>query len=131
MLLANLQFVLSDTRAIVYQHTFEETIRAEGFVIQFLLPSCGNCNIDRKDLNCIHKEALSLKISLSCHVKFLTTENSLKLMEKFFFFFFMAFLALRIFKFLPWLFCYVEKGLDKKTKVNFKIYDVTDWTKNN
>ena len=25
----------------------------------------------------------------------------------------------------------VEKRLDKKAKVNFKIYDITDWTTNN
>ena len=33
--------------------------------------------------------------------------------------------------FLPWLFDYVEKWIDKKAKVNFKIYDVTDSTINN
>ena len=33
-----------------------------------------------------------------------------------------------IFTFLSWLFDYVEKRLDKKVKVNSKIYDVTDWT---
>ena len=38
---------------------------------------------------------------------------------------------LEIFKFLPGLFGYVEKRLVKKAKVNFKIYDVTDWTTNN
>ena len=27
------------------------------------------------------------------------------------------------------IFCYVEKRLDKKVIVNFKIYDVTDWAK--
>ena len=38
--------------------------------------------------------------------------------------------VLEIFKFLSWIFGYVEKRLDKKVKVNFKIYDVTDWTNN-
>ena len=33
--------------------------------------------------------------------------------------------------FLSWLFRYVEKRLDKKAMVNFKIYDVADWTTNN
>ena len=33
-----------------------------------------------------------------------------------------------IFTFLSWLFGYVEKRLDKKAMVNFKIYDVIDWT---
>ena len=28
-------------------------------------------------------------------------------------------------------FAHVGKRLDKKAKVNFKIYDVTDWIKNN
>ena len=35
------------------------------------------------------------------------------------------------FEFLSRLFGYVEKQLDKVAKVNFKIYDVTDWTANN
>ena len=28
-------------------------------------------------------------------------------------------------------FCYVEKRLDKKARVSFKIYDVTDWKTDN
>ena len=35
--------------------------------------------------------------------------------------------VLNIFKFLSWLFGHVGKQLDKKWKINFKIYDVTDW----
>ena len=35
------------------------------------------------------------------------------------------------FPFLPWLFGYLEKRIDKKAMVNFKIYDATDWTTNN
>ena len=31
-----------------------------------------------------------------------------------------------IFKFLSWFFRYVEKRLDRKAKVNFKLYDVTE-----
>ena len=34
-------------------------------------------------------------------------------------------------KFLSWLFGLVEKRLDKKAMVNFKIYDITNWTTNN
>ena len=41
-----------------------------------------------------------------------------------------ALLVLEIFAFFSGLFGYVEKWLDKKTRVNFKIYDVTDWTTN-
>ena len=33
-----------------------------------------------------------------------------------------------MFTFLPWLFGYAEKRLDKKAKVDFNIYGVTDWT---
>ena len=38
---------------------------------------------------------------------------------------------LKIFKFLSWLFGPIEKRLDLKTKVNFKIYYVTTWLTNN
>ena len=40
-----------------------------------------------------------------------------------------AFFILEIFTFLSRLFDYVEKLFDRKTKVNFKIYDVIDWIK--
>ena len=39
--------------------------------------------------------------------------------------------VLKIFKFLSWLFGKEEKRLDKKVKVNFKVYDVTTWEANN
>ena len=42
-----------------------------------------------------------------------------------------ALLVFEIFLFLSWRFGYAEKRLDKKARVNFKIYDVTDWTANN
>ena len=42
-----------------------------------------------------------------------------------------ALFVLEIFTILSWLFSYVEIMLDKKSKLNFKIYDVTDWTANN
>ena len=41
-----------------------------------------------------------------------------------------ALFVLEILKFLPCLFGYVEKWLDKKVKVNFKIYDVKFWETN-
>ena len=44
---------------------------------------------------------------------------------------FKSLFVLEIFTFLCWLLDYVEKQLDKKVKVNFKIYNVTDWTANN
>ena len=39
--------------------------------------------------------------------------------------------ALDIFNLLSGSFGYVENRLDKKAKVNFKIYEATDWTTNN
>ena len=36
-----------------------------------------------------------------------------------------ALFVLEIYKLLSWLFGYAEKRLDKKAKVNFKIYNVT------
>ena len=35
--------------------------------------------------------------------------------------------VLKILKFLYWLSVHVEKGLGKKAKVSFNIYDVTAW----
>ena len=35
--------------------------------------------------------------------------------------------VLEIFKFLFLIFCHAGKRLDQKTKVNFKMYDVTNW----
>ena len=35
-----------------------------------------------------------------------------------------------MFIFLSWRFGYVEKQLNKNSMVDFKIYDVTDWTTN-
>ena len=43
------------------------------------------------------------------------------------FFMLKALFVLEIFPILSRLFGYVEKWLDKKGKVNFKINDVTDW----
>ena len=47
-----------------------------------------------------------------------------------FYFMLKALFILEIFTFLPWFFGYVEKRLDKKAKVNCKIY-VTGETANN
>ena len=44
-----------------------------------------------------------------------------------FYFMLKAFLVLEIF----WPFGYVEKQLDKKAAVNFKIYNLTDWATDN
>ena len=56
---------------------------------------------------------------------FLATESTLKKDENALSFMLKAILVLEISTFLSWLFVYVENWLDKKTKVNFNIYDVT------
>ena len=45
-------------------------------------------------------------------------------------FFLKALLVLKIFKFLFSFFVHVEKGLDSKYDIDFKIYDVTTWETN-
>ena len=55
----------------------------------------------------------------------------LRMMKNAFYFMLKALSVLKMFTFLSLLFGYAEKRLDKKTRVNFKIYDVTDWTANN
>ena len=52
-------------------------------------------------------------------------------MKNAFYFMLIALFVLKVFTFLSRLFGYVEKRFDKKAMVNFKIYDVTDWTTNN
>ena len=52
-------------------------------------------------------------------------------MKNAFYFMLKALFVLEIYKFLSYLLGYVEKRLDTKAKVNFKIYDVTNWTANN
>ena len=47
-----------------------------------------------------------------------------------FYFTLKALFVVKILKLLSWLFGYVERQLDQIAKVNFKIYDVTDWTGN-
>ena len=58
------------------------------------------------------------------------TESGLKMMKNVFYFMLKVLFVLEIFTFMSWRFGYVEKGLDKKAKVNFKIYDFIDWTAN-
>ena len=57
----------------------------------------------------------------------LAAENLLKVMKIAFYFTSEALFVFKIFKFFSWLFGHVAKRLDKKDKVNFKLYDVTAW----
>ena len=56
-------------------------------------------------------------------------ESPLEMMKNNFHFMLKPLFVFEIFLF--WLFGYVEKWLDKKAMVNFKIYNFTDWTTNN
>ena len=51
-------------------------------------------------------------------------------MNNAFYFILKALFLLKIFTFFPDFFGSVGKWLDKKAKVNFKIYDATDWNIN-
>ena len=72
-----------------------------------------------------------LKGALSDLRQFLATESPLKVMKNIFCFTSKALFVLKIFKFLPWLFCHVAKQLDQKDHVNVKFYKVTAWLANN
>ena len=86
-------------------------------------------NVSRKYHNATAKH--KLKGPLSGLGQFLTIENLLKMIKDKFYFILKAPFVLEIFTFLSRLFGYVEKRLDKKAKVTYKIYEVTDWTTNN
>ena len=63
--------------------------------------------------------------------QFSTTESLLKLMKNAFYVMSKAFFILKIFTILSWLFGYEGKRIAQKAKVNFIIYDVTDWATSN
>ena len=71
------------------------------------------------------------KGALSSLRQFLATESPLRMLKNVFYFTLKTLLVLEIFRFLSWIFGYVEKWFDYKDKVNFKIYDVTTWLANN
>ena len=74
--------------------------------------------------------ALRIKRLLSGLRQLLTSENSLNNDEKNFLFHVKSFFRSWDICMFSWLFGFLEKPLDKKVKVNFKIYDVLDWTAN-
>ena len=75
--------------------------------------------------------SLIIKGALSGLKQSLSTKSPLKMMENAFHFTLTTLFVLKMFKFLSWLFRHVEKWLDSKDKVNFKIYDITTWLTNN
>ena len=79
----------------------------------------------------IDSNSKSLKGLLQDLTKILIAECPLKMMKNAFYFMLKAIFALPIFTFSPYLFDHVGKWLDKKAKVNIKIYDITGWIVNN
>ena len=71
-----------------------------------------------------------VKSSLSGLRKILATESSLKVIKNAFYFYHKALFVLKILKFMSGFCSHVEKWLDLKNKVNFKIHDVTTWLTN-
>ena len=67
-----------------------------------------------------------MKVPLLGLRQLLAAERSLKMTKNDFYFMLKALFVLKIFKFLSWLFAGVGKQFIKKTKVTFKLYDVTD-----
>ena len=66
-----------------------------------------------------------IKGALSSLRQFLATDSPLKMMKNAFYFTLKALLVLKIFKLLSSIFGHVEKRVDWKDKVNFKVDDVT------
>ena len=78
------------------------------------------------------KSSFSLWVKVTSQKKLLFiyfNGSPLKVMKKTFYLMLKARFVLEIFTFLFLLFGYVEKRLDKKAMVNFKIYDVADWSR--
>ena len=71
------------------------------------------------------------KDALSGLRQFLPNESPLIRMKNAFYFTLKILFVLKIFKFLTSIFGHVEKPLNWKNKVNFKIYDITTWETNN
>ena len=59
--------------------------------------------------------------------RFLAAENPLTVMQNAIYFTLKALFVIKIFKNFPLLFVHVEKRLNLKAKVSYKIYDVTNW----
>ena len=72
-----------------------------------------------------------IKDALSGLSQFLASGSLFKMIDNAFYFTFNALFVLKVFEFLSWLFSHVEKWLDWKDEVNFKIDDVTTWLTNN
>ena len=84
---------------------------------------------------CLHNCGVYVQIKLNPHLPkkffFCFNESSIQIMNIAFYFTLKALFILKIFSFCSEFFGYVWKWLDKKAKVNFKIYHITNWNTNN
>ena len=88
----------------------------------------------QETLHNVYRARLKFKVGLSHSNKIVFiyfNDSPFKKMKNVFYFMLKALFIPDIFTFLSWIFDYVEKRLDKKAMVNFKIYDVEDWVTNN
>ena len=72
------------------------------------------------------KSYLKIKRIFSGLRQSLITESPSEMKKYAFCFMLKTFFILEIFTFLSWHFAYLEKLLDEKAEVNFKIYDITE-----
>ena len=80
----------------------------------------------------LFKYHCSVEVEVALSIVFICLNKSpLKIMENAFYFMLKVLFVLEIYTFLSWLFSSVEKRFNEKAKVNFKIYDVANWTTNN
>ena len=99
--------------------------------IDFLEWTCGGFGdgeMSWKKFFCINLSGRVLFLNLR---KLIITEIVLYIMKNIFYVILNDIFVFKIFRILTWLSGYVNKQLHKKLQVNFKISDVTGWTKNN
>ena len=117
---------------------------ASSWVINLTLIFCCTnthiCSVENSNKNVLKKfnklaaifsSKTFLKSPLSALRQFLTIESPLNMMKNAFYFMLNVLFVFEIFTFLSWLFGCIEKRCNKKTIINFKIYDVTGWRTNN
>lgn len=104
-------YTLRNVNSIVMQHNL--------YTIMIIIGK----NSDKK-----RKQWICLKVLSGGLRQLPTTESPWS--KNAFYFIIKALFVFKTFTFSSWLFVQTGKPLDKQPKVNFRIYDVTDWTAN-
>ena len=91
------------------------------------------CPFLKRSHLCLHALEYALELNVTGPLlglrQFLTIERPVKMIKDAFYFMLRVFFIYELFSFLSWLFGYVEKRLDKKVMLNFKIYPVSQEVK--